>query len=237
MIFTTHCLHLQSNIQTREQIADPEHRTGRLWDVRLLCRKRGDKTLRRWCRSLTRRIKSEKSAQTSAQCLFVWPTCSKGSATWYTKKSFNFRVIAHMIIKADLALQVGTDLVKIDLSEETTNILHAVTMIRILMKTTWWYQSKVIGITIVVGILMILSIFLYVKIKRACNVGKYWEVLLLKLTQSMIDFATKCDPKFKSSKKQARVWWRHLLTNTFQWYRKYLKPRNRGRRVIFRVSQ
>lgn len=52
--------------------------------------------------------------------------------------------------------EVGTDLVKIDLSEETTNILHAV-----------------IGITIVVGILMILSIFLYVKIKRACNVGKY----------------------------------------------------------------
>ena len=41
-----------------------------------------------------------------------------------------------MVIKADLALQVGTDLVKIDLSEETTNILHAVTMIRILMKTT-----------------------------------------------------------------------------------------------------
>ena len=40
-----------------------------------------------------------------------------------------------MVIKADLALQVGTDLVKIDLSEETTNILHAVTMIRILMKT------------------------------------------------------------------------------------------------------
>ena len=39
-----------------------------------------------------------------------------------------------MIIKADLALQVGTDLVKIDLSEETTNILHAVTMIRVLPK-------------------------------------------------------------------------------------------------------
>jgi len=52
--------------------------------------------------------------------------------------------------------EVGTDIVKIDLSEETTNILHAV-----------------IGITICIGILIILSIFLYVRIRRACNAGKY----------------------------------------------------------------
>ena len=54
----------------------------------------------------------------------------------FDQASFNFNSIDQLIIKADLALQVGTDLVKIDLSEETTNILHAVTMIRILMKTT-----------------------------------------------------------------------------------------------------
>jgi len=52
--------------------------------------------------------------------------------------------------------EVGTDIARISLSEETTNILYAV-----------------IGITLVIGILIILSIFLYVRIKRACDAGKY----------------------------------------------------------------
>ena len=33
--------------------------------------------------------------------------------------------------------------------------------------------NQVIGITLVIGILIILSIFLYVRIKRACDAGKY----------------------------------------------------------------
>ena len=33
--------------------------------------------------------------------------------------------------------------------------------------------DQVIGITLVIGILIILSIFLYVRIKRACDAGKY----------------------------------------------------------------
>merc|ERR1712173_157727 len=52
--------------------------------------------------------------------------------------------------------EVGTDIARISLSEETTNILYAV-----------------IGITLVIGILIILSIFLYVRIKRARDAGKY----------------------------------------------------------------
>ena len=37
------------------------------------------------------------------------------------------------------------------------------------------YDDQVIGITICIGILIILSIFLYVRIRRACNAGKYWD--------------------------------------------------------------
>jgi hypothetical protein len=71
--------------------------------------------------------------------------------------------------------EVGTDIVRIELSEETTNILHAVILIMMMtmMRTASPSEMKVIGITICIGILIILSIFLYVRIRRACNAGKY----------------------------------------------------------------
>ena len=40
-------------------------------------------------------------------------------------------------------------------------------------KSQYDFLDQVIGITLVIGILIILSIFLYVRIKRACDAGKY----------------------------------------------------------------